>query len=400
MAAEGEPFDPSPRGGWLWRPLVGAGVSQVVLGAARPAASYAGLELGADIALIGAIAASFAVIPMLIALPVGALAGRLVRIGTVPLTSALLLVMACALGAVARTLPVLLIACALIGVANLGILLGAQAWISRSAPTARYNGGFGWMTAGMALGQAIGPLITGVAVGPTAPTVGGIALTFWIVAGVSVPIIVVFASTATRRYEAPGPAGMTTAAAILRTPGVARYIVVSAAVLTSADILTAYLPVLGAEVGIAPVMIGAMLAVRGVASMLSRLLLGPLGRRYNQRALIVTSTIGTALCLLAIAVFPFPAVMFVALAVGGFLLGMGQPLTMTAVAIALPAQARSSGLGIRLLGNRIAQVGTPLLAGAVAGGFGVASVLIVQVLALAASGVWEAASRGGGRARS
>lgn len=378
------------RGGWLWRPLLGASLTQVVLFAVRPAASYAGLELGADPAAIGAIAASFAVLPMLIALPIGALAGRLARIALVPQLSALLLVVACVIGAIGEGLPTLLIACALIGVANLGVLLGSQAWVSRSAPAARYNDGFGWMTAGMALGQAIGPLITGVSVGPVTPTSEGIALTFWLCAALALPVVVIFASTAVRRYEGSRSVGAGGVRRILRTPGVTRSIVVSAAVLTSVDILTAYLPVLGAQAGISPIVVGSMLALRGIASMLSRLLLGPLGRRYGQRSLIVASALGAAGCLAAIAVLPVPWVMFPALAVGGFLLGLGQPLTMTAVAIALPERSRSSGLALRLLGNRIAQLATPLLAGVLATTLGAGSALLVQVVALAASGAWEA----------
>lgn len=379
----------------MWRPLVGAAASQVALFAARTAASYAGLELGADTAVIGVIAASFAVIPIVIALPVGALAGKLVWIAVVPQLPAVVLVAACILGAVARTLPLLLIACALIGVANLGILLGAQAWISRSAPADRYNDGFGWMTAGMALGQAVGPLITSVAIGPVEPSLKGVSITFWACAAVAVLIVVVFTTTAVRRYDVPDGAATdgVGVVGILHTPGVTRYIVVSAAVLTSVDIVTAYLPVIGAQAGISPVAVGAMLAVRGVASMLSRLLLGPLGRRFGQRALIVTSVLGAAVCLAVIAATPLPVVMFIALGAGGLLLGMGQPLTMTAVAVALPPRARSNGLALRLVGNRASQIATPLLAGAVASIFGVASVLLVQVVGLAASGIWEAVSR-------
>lgn len=381
------------RGGWLWRPLLGASLTQIVLFAVRPAASYAGLELGADPATIGVIAASFAVLPMLIALPLGALAGRLSRIAIVPFFSGVLLIAACMVGAMATTLAGLIIACALVGLSNLGVLLGAQAWISRSAPDSAYNSGFGWMTAGMALGQAAGPLLSGITVGSISPTTEGIALTFWVCAALAVLVVVIFASSAVRRYDAPHADDVAGFSAIVRAPGVTRAIVLSAAVLTSVDILTAYLPVLGAQAGLSPLVVGSMLAVRGISSTLSRLLLGPLGRRFGQRPLIVTSVLGAAVCLAVIAALPAPAVMFSALAIGGFLLGMGQPLTMTAVAVALPARQRSSGLAMRLLGNRVAQLATPLLAGAVASVFGVASVMVVQVAALTASAMWEAAVR-------
>lgn len=374
--------------------MLGATLSQIALGAARPSASYAGLALGADAAVIGLIAASFAVLPMLVALPIGAVAGRIARIGVVPAASSALLVAGCALGALATSIPLLLLACAVIGVANLGLLIGAQAWIARSAPVVRYNDGFGWMTAGMALGQAIGPLLSGWSIGLSASEQDGIAQSFWIAAGVGAVIVVVFASGAIRRDD-DEPDARVGATEILGTPDVARYIVVSAAVLTSVDILIAYLPLLGAENGVAPVIVGTMLAVRGIASMLSRLLLGPLVRRFGQSALIVASAIGAAVCLAVVVSAPVPAVMFPALAVGGFLLGMGQPLTMSAVAVALPASARSSGLALRLLGNRIAQTATPLLAGGVSVAFGARSALLLQVVGLVASGAWEYAVRRG-----
>lgn len=377
------------RSGWLWRPLLGATLSQVVLGIVRPTASYAGLDLGADAALIGVIAASFAIVPMVVALPVGALAGRLRRIGIVPALAAILLVIACALAAQSKSIGALVAASALVGVANLGILVGAQAWITRSAPPERYTGGFGWMTAGMALGQGIGPLVAGMAIDSTAGDVArGTAQAFWIAAGAAAALFVVFVSPAARSYDdqRAAPAG---SLAILRTPGVLRYVVVSAAVLTSVDILTAYLPLVGTQHGISPVLVGAMLAVRGIASMLSRVLLGPLGRRFDASGLIVVSLVGTAMSMLVVALVPVTWVLFAVMVVGGFFLGMGQPLTMTAVAVVLPARDRASGLALRLLGNRIAQTAAPLLAGAVAAGVGLAGVFLLQVVGLAVSAVWE-----------
>ncbi|GAA1062331.1 MFS transporter [Agromyces bracchium] len=384
-----------PPGGWLWRPLVGATLSQVVLGIVRPTASYAAIDLGADGVMVGVIAAAFAILPMLLAVPVGRVSGRLGRLGIIPGASAIVLVAACALGALAHDLATLAVAGALLGAGNLGVLLGAQSWISRSAPSSRYNDGFGWMTAGMALGQAVGPLVAGLVIGPVEVTSDGIAAAFWSAAAVSAGLGLVFLSRATRAY-APGAAAEVGTLEILRRPGVARYLVVSAAVLTTVDILTAYLPVLGSAVGIPPVLIGAMLALRGVTSTLSRLLLGPLSRRWSESGLIVASTLGAAICVALIALAPTTIVLFAALGVGGFFLGMGQPLTMTAVAIALPARARSSGLALRLLGNRVAQTATPLLAAMVTAAAGVAAIFILQVAGLLVSAAWEsfAARRG------
>jgi MFS family permease len=56
----------------------------------------------------------------------------------------------------------------------------------------------------------------------------------------------------------------------------------------------------------------------------------------------------------------------VLLAVGGFFLGIGQPLTMTAISQAVPASWRGSALAVRLMGNRVGQVVVPAAGGLVA----------------------------------
>lgn len=383
-------------GGWLWRPLVGATLSQVVLGIVRPTISYAALDRGADALVVGLVAASFAVIPMLIALPVGALAGRLRFIAAVPFISALLLLAGALLATVSVDLPTLVLASALLGTGNLGLLLGCQTWIARSAPAADYSVGFGWLTAGMAAGQAIGPLVAGLLIGAGRATPGGISAAFLAAAVCALAIAVLFVSRASRRYPEAASEEKVGPTAMLRSPAIVRYIVLSAAVLTAVDLVTAYLPLVGDRVGIPPVVIGAMLAVRGLASTVSRVFLGALSRRFSASALIAASAFGAAGSLLFVALLPLPPVLFVALAIGGLFLGMGQPLTMTAVAVLLPARARSSGLAFRLVGNRIAQTAMPVLAGAVAGAFGVTAIFLAQVGVLVACGVWEARRRENG----
>ena len=50
--------------------------------------------------------------------------------------------------------------------------------------------------------------------------------------------------------------------AILGTPGVAAAIFASVAALSATDVFTAYLPVVGEQVGIGPVLVGVLLALR------------------------------------------------------------------------------------------------------------------------------------------
>lgn len=376
-------------GGWLWRPLVGGTLLQVAVFATRPTTSYAAIELGADGFLIGVLAAAYAVPSMLAALHIGKLAAHVTRIGMLPVVAALVTALGCALSAIARDIVTLALATGLVGLGAVGVIIGAQTWISRTTTTANYDQGFGWMTAGMSGGQAVGPLVAGFLIESQVSSFAGTSQTFWLAAACCLAVAVCFLTP----RRAPHPAGSEaevreSSMQLLRRPGVVRLIYVSAAVLTSVDILSAYLPLLGEQAGIAPSIIGLLLAVRGFSSMASRILLPWLTSRFNRSSLVLVSCVISALTLAVLAVLPWPPVMLAALLVGGFTLGIGQPLTMTAAALAVPRRDRPRVLAVRLLGNRLAQSATPLVAGGVAAVLGVGAAFWLQAAMLLSAAMW------------
>lgn len=372
----------------LLQPIAGALLCQTVVGIARPAVSYRALELGADEFVIGALVAAFAILPLFAAIAVGRLAGHLRFVAIVPLAGALLLAGASALAAVSTDLVALAVASALLGLGNLGVLLGAQSWISRASTTARYDTGFGWLTAGMSIGQAVGPLITGIVIGQRDVDPGVVPLAFWIAAGFSIAVATMFISRATPRTGTDAEPQVLSPVAILRRPGVLGSMAVSVALLTSVDILAAYLPVIAESTGIRPEVVGALLAIRGMASAVPRFLLGPLTRRWSRTALVAASTVGGAVTMAAVALSANLIVLMLVMLVGGFLIGLGQPLTMSLVALAVPREMRSEALAVRLVGNRVAQAGIPLLAGTLAVGVGTSAVFWLQGVFLASSTAW------------
>jgi MFS family permease len=374
----------------LIRPIAGALLCQLVVGIARPAVSYRALELGADAFVIGLLVAAFAVVPLVTALSVGRLAGRIRHVGPVPLVGGLLLVAACALAALAGDLVWLGVASALLGFGNLIVLLGAQAWITRASSTARYDAGFGWLTAGMSVGQAIGPLIAGIVIGRSAPGEDLVAEAFWIAALFGMAVAGCFVARTTARVGSNAePEAALSPLGILRRPGVLASMAVSVSLLTSIDILTAYLPVIGEHSGIKPEVVGALLAIRGIASAVPRFLMGPLTRRWPRDTLVVASTLGGAMTMAVLAVTDHLTVLVVVMLVGGFLVGIGQPLTMSLVALAVPREVRSEALALRLVGNRVAQVTIPVLAGGLAVVAGIGGVFWLQSVFLAGSTAWS-----------
>ena len=75
------------------------------------------------------------------------------------------------------------------------------------------------------------------------------------------------------------------------------------------------------------------------------------------------------------------------MAAGGFVLGLGQPLTMTQISQSVPDTWRGPALALRLVGNRVGQVALPALAGVVAAPLGPAAGVWFACAVLAASGV-------------
>ena len=130
-----------------------------------------------------------------------------------------------------------------------------------------------------------------------------------------------------------------------------------------------------------------LLALRGAASIASRFLLPVLSRRYHRENLILASLFVSAVGIAASVLllnhqWLSAGLMFI----GGFFLGLGQPITMTLITQAVPSNWRSTALAVRLLGNRLGQVVMPLAAGLVAGSAGPAGAILLACGLLVASG--------------
>jgi MFS family permease len=176
-----------------------------------------------------------------------------------------------------------------------------------------------------------------------------------------------------KQDEAGGVSRRGSVRTILHTRGVPAGIFASIAVLSAADIFTAYMPVIGEQRGIAPAVVGILLALRAGSSMATRIGIGRLGRER----LITLSALGAAVSLGAIAFVHGVVPLAVLCVITGVGLGFGQPLSMTLIVQLVPEYARGTALAVRLAGNRVGQVAAPAAAGVVAGSAGARSVFWV-----------------------
>jgi MFS family permease len=153
------------------------------------------------------------------------------------------------------------------------------------------------------------------------------------------------------------------------------------------DLLMAYLPVLGQELGLSVATVTTLLTARTVASVLSRAAMPLLLHTVPRRGLLVSATLASAVPMALVPLTTAEGALLLAMLVVGFFWGIGQPLTMSWVTMVADPRNRASALSVRLAGNRIGQVAVPLAAGGLAGLVGVGAIFYGSGLLLLSSGL-------------
>ncbi|MEU1083384.1 MFS transporter [Streptomyces sp. NPDC005908] len=373
---------PGGNRGWLLRLVVAFGFAQGAVSMARPAVSYRALALGADERAVGVIAGVYALLPLFAAVPLGRRTDH-GRCAPLLPTGVVLISAGCALSGVAGSLWAMALWSGVMGLGHLCFVIGAQSLVARRSAPHEQDRNFGHFTIGASLGQLAGPVAAGALIGTDMARTSALAL---LAAGAGGAV----ALTSLWRIEEPGaprtaPGERVPVRGILRARGVPAGMLISLAVLSATDILTAYLPVVGEHRGIDPAVVGLLLSLRAAATIACRLILTPLLRLLGRTTLLTVTCLLAALLCAAVAL-PVPVgVLAPVLAALGFCLGVGQPLSMTTVVQAAPAAARSTALALRLTGNRLGQVAAPAAAGLVAGVAGVAAPFVMLGALLLAS---------------
>src|SRR6202023_2978162 len=118
---------------------------------------------------------------------------------------------------------------------------------------------------------------------------------------------------------------------LMFAPGLTTIIVVSVVTVVAQDLIVVYLPLLGSDRGLSVDAVGTLLAIRAVASMLSRLIYARLHVAFGRIPLTLTSTFVSAGAYTLLA-FPLPLpLMYAAIAVAGFALSISITASIAGV---------------------------------------------------------------------
>ncbi len=387
--------DPDWRRGFILQLLI-AGISVTAIQAGRPMITYRALELGAGPFEIGLVTSAFSVLPVLTAVAIGRwvdrigeawfLVGAMVMIGSGSLVSVF-----------AGSLLLLGIGNAITGFGQITSLVAGQTMIANRGPRERREDRYGWYSTVASLGQLLGPAIAAFLVGgalATAAQVGGIlpegadnpVAPVFLFGAISGAVCVVLALLLPRRRprravpvegDAPSMGLRAATSQVLRRPGMISAMLVSVTVISSVDVLIAYLPLYGEATGLSVETVALLLSVRAGASLISRIFMTRLIDALGRTRLL---TISMVMAGFSVAVLPFITavpVLFGLMVLIGLGLGLGQPMTIAWVANRSPRQERALALGVRLTGNRAALLIVPTVMGLIAGASGITAIWLV-----------------------
>jgi MFS family permease len=375
---------------WLWALLINVALAQASIYVMRPMITYRAIENGASSFEIGVIASIYALLPLLVAVPMGRWVGRLGEMPLLVAGSLSFIALGIAFAFLNNVIAIAL-ATAVAGVAHLSNVAASQAMVASRSPVHLQDHNFGYFSFSTSLGHTVGPVIGGLIAGSSGvlPESSTSAFVFAsIVAALSLLPFLFFKGLAEVKSKAErDAAGSIKARDVMRRPGIKPAIWTSLAVASTNDVLVVILPLVGTEFGISPVTIGVILSLRSGSAMISRFFLGRSTARFGS-ARVMNYSIFISALLLFVSIFATSAITLGAsMAVIGFLLGMGQPLTMSIVSKKTPIEERAMAISIRLFGNRFGQFIVPMGAGALAAPFGGGSVFIGLAVLIASAGV-------------
>jgi MFS family permease len=360
--------------------------------AVRPMVSYRALDQGASASDLGVIAAAFGVLSLVAAIPIGRMvdrigAGRMTICGVTGVTVGI------AIAVLPASVPSLVVAGGVLGLGHVMTMAGHQTLVAARWPASRREAVYNGYSSFVSVGQAIGPP-AGLAaashlmlsssqvkgIDPLAGLVvaGGIAL-------LALPAALAMRERGRRPASGAAPAGRsavtgdTAGADSRRWPVMAT----SAMVVAALDVLLAFLPAWAESNGIAPVVVGWLLASRAAFTLLIRTVAGPLVR-WMGRARVLTGSICCA-CL-GFAALPFVGahVAFATMLLLGVGLGLAQPITLVMLMDRTDPGVQGAAVGMRLAANRLGQVLLPLTMSGIAALSGVDFVWWSTALVLSA----------------
>jgi len=316
--------------------------------------------------------ALFALLPALFAVAVGRFSDRLgarlpIVAGSVGVAAGALLPF------VWPGLAALFASSTLVGVAFMTFQVAAQNATGALAAPGERARNFGFLSLGYSVSGLLGPLVAGFAIDHI-----GYRATFALFALAPLPGLLALAR-GHPVLPGPHPAKSSDRGAsvmdLLRDRTLRRIFALNVLIAMAWDLHTIFVPVYGAQIGLAASQIGVILAAFAAATFVVRLAMPLLMRHVTEHQVLTAALfVAAAVYLLFPLVERAGALMALSFTLG-LGVGSGQPMVMSLLHVHAPAGRMGEAAGVRMSLVNAMAVGVPLGFGALGASFGIAPVL-------------------------
>ncbi len=336
----------------------------------RLASPLMALEMGYSIWSVGLLLALFSITAVFWALPAGRYIDRHdfqrpVAISTV--VASLGAVLAALASAPALELPqlwrfaALCVAALLMGSATGVAVIAFQRYVGlATSDSLSLKTVFGWLAAGGAISNFIGPLVAGLLIDHVGFSAAFIAMAIF-------PLICWYWVRDTPALTAvilpTAIDAKTSAWDLLHNPAMRRLLVVNWLLSSSADAYTFVVPVIGHDQGLSASTIGAILGAFAIAVTAVRMLIPLLSKHLREWAVVTGAMLTTAVLF---GIYPFihsAWVMGLCSMLLGLALGSVQPMIMSSLHHITPEHRQGEALGLRSMTVNLSSVAMPILFG-------------------------------------
>ncbi len=336
----------------------------------------------------GALLAMFALAPVALALPAGRLADR--HGYHRPLRIAVALVVVGSVIAAASTflgdgwhLAALVVAALLCGTGANAAAIATQRTAGRlavdSVDRVRV---FSWLGMAPALGNAVGPVLAGVAI-----DTAGFGWAYFAMSALALSSLLAIPRVPRDVAAAAQRGPRQRVWTLFSTPRFGRLLAVNWLVSACWDVHSFAVPVLGHERGFAASTIGLILAAFTLAVTGVRVLIPMIATRLEEVRVIRTSMVVTGLVFAVYPWMPGPWSMAACAVVLGLMLGSAQPMILSTLMRIVPGERQGESLALRSMSINASSAAMPLLWGALGAAVGAAAMFWLMGTAVAAGNV-------------
>ena len=348
-------------------------------GGSRILLSLYALSLGGTPFIIGLLISVYALTPMFVSVKAGRIADRIGH--RVPmLYGAIGLAVGLLIPVLWHGLPALFLSAALAGASFSIFNVAAQALVGAMSTLDRRAFNFSTLSMGYSVASLVGPLVVGYAVDHAGPV--------WAYAILSMILAAPIAALTSKRRlprgakPAGGESGKRSVMDLLRNRSLLAIFAASGACVTGWDLFTFFMPIYGTRIGLSATMIGMIISCFGIATLVVRIFIPRLTKRYGENAVLAWAMALGAVAFGSLPFFENPALLMTAAFLMGLGLGCGQPLTMMICYNRSPAGRAGEANGIRQMANNLTHMVVPLVFGALGSVFGMGPVFWVNSMIL------------------